>query len=40
MIDPILVILAPPALVFSWAMMQMHRERSERPDAVPVKIDG
>jgi hypothetical protein len=40
LIDPILVILAPPALVFGWATMQMRREHLETPEAVPVKVDG
>jgi hypothetical protein len=39
-IDPILVILAPPALVFGWAMTQMHRAHDEAPEPTPVKVDG
>jgi hypothetical protein len=33
-IDPMLVILVPPAVVFGWAMMQMHRVHDEAPEAV------
>jgi hypothetical protein len=40
LIDPMLVILAPPALVFGWAMMQMHRAPHDAPETVPVKVDG
>jgi hypothetical protein len=38
-IDPMLVILAPPALVFGWAMVQMHKTAHEHPDGIPVKVD-
>jgi hypothetical protein len=38
-IDPMLVILVPPAAVFGWAMMQMHRMRDEVPERAPVKFD-
>lgn len=40
MIDPILVILAPPAIVFTWAMTQMHRAPAEAPEAPRLKVDG
>jgi hypothetical protein len=39
-IDPMLVILAPPAVVFGWAMIQMHSASKETPEAAPVKVDG
>jgi hypothetical protein len=39
-IDPMLVILAPPALVFSWAMVQMHRGPQEPTDAAPGKVEA
>ena len=38
MIDPMLVILAPPALVFGWAMLQMHKAPVETPEQAPVKV--
>jgi hypothetical protein len=39
-IDPMLVILAPPALVFGWAMIQMHSAVEDAPEPGPVKIDA
>ena len=39
MIDPMLVILAPPALVFGWAMLQMHKA-DEAPEAARVKVEA
>lgn len=39
MIDPMLVILAPPAVVFSWAMVQMHSMAKETPDATRTKVE-
>jgi hypothetical protein len=39
LIDPLLVILAPPAVVFGWAMLQMHKADQHR-DATPVKVDS
>jgi hypothetical protein len=38
-IDPMLVILAPPAVVFGWAMVQMHSLAKETPDATPAKVE-
>lgn len=38
MIDPMLVILAPPAVVFGWAMMQMHKAPVETSEPAPVKV--
>jgi hypothetical protein len=32
-----LVILAPPALVFGWAMVQMRHTSQEQAEPVPVK---
>ena len=40
MIDPMLVILAPPALVFGWAMLQMHKAADEQRESAPAKIDA
>ena len=40
MIDPLLVILAPPALVFAWAFAQMRHAASEQRKPAPVKVDG
>jgi hypothetical protein len=39
-IDPLLVILAPPAFVFGWAMFQMRRASAEQPERAAVKVDG
>jgi hypothetical protein len=39
-IDPILLILAPPALVFGWASLQMHRAGDEVPERARVKVDA
>jgi hypothetical protein len=39
-IDPMLVILAPPALVFGWAMVQMHRGSEESAEPARVKIEA
>jgi hypothetical protein len=36
-IDPLLVILVPPAFVFGWAMFQMRRASAEQPERVAVK---
>ena len=38
MIDPMLVILAPPAVAFSWAVAQMHRAPQET-EAAPAEVD-
>ena len=40
MIDPMLVILAPPALVFGWAMVQMHRAPEEAAEPAAVKAEA
>jgi hypothetical protein len=39
LIDPMLVILAPPALVFGWAMLQMHKADNEAPDPIRAKLE-
>jgi hypothetical protein len=39
-IDPMLVILAPPALVFGWAMIQMHSAADDAPERTPAKVDA
>jgi hypothetical protein len=31
-IDPMLVILAPPAVVFGWAMVKMHSVGKDTPE--------
>jgi hypothetical protein len=37
-IDPMLVILAPPAVVFAWAMVQMHNaDKAQAEPAAKVK---
>jgi hypothetical protein len=38
-IDPLLVILAPPAFVFGWAMVQMRRASAEQAEPVRAQID-
>jgi hypothetical protein len=38
-IDPMLVILAPPALVFAWVMHEMRRPVEEAPEPRPAKIE-
>jgi hypothetical protein len=38
LIDPLLVILAPPALVFGWATLQMRKAPVETPEPAPVKV--
>ncbi len=40
MIDPMLVILAPPAVIFGWAAIQMRRVSEEQPEQVGVKADA
>jgi hypothetical protein len=40
MMAPMLVILAPPALVFGWALAQMRHAPQEQPEPVPVKLDA
>jgi hypothetical protein len=35
-----LVILAPPAAVFGWAMVQMHHAAKETPEPVRAKVDA
>jgi hypothetical protein len=37
MIDPMLVILAPPAAVFGWAMIQIHKEPRPEPATATVE---
>jgi hypothetical protein len=39
-IDPMVVILAPPAVVFGWAMVQMHHAAKETPESTPAKVDA
>jgi hypothetical protein len=39
-IDPMLVILAPPAVVFGWAMVQMHRTPEETVEPARVKVEA
>jgi hypothetical protein len=39
LIDPMLVILAPPAVVFGWAMTQMHRASKETAEPAPVNVE-
>jgi hypothetical protein len=39
-IDPMLVILAPPAVVFGWAMVQMHHTASDAAETAPAKVDA
>jgi len=39
-IDPLLVILAPPAFIFGWAMFQMRRASEQQRERVSVKVDG
>jgi hypothetical protein len=36
-IDPLLVILAPPAAMFGWAIVQMHRDADHKPARRPAK---
>jgi hypothetical protein len=38
LIDPMLAILAPPALVFGWAMLQMHKASHDAPEPARVKV--
>jgi hypothetical protein len=39
LIDPMLVILAPPALVFGWAMLQMHKADQQPRESVRAKLE-
>lgn len=40
MIDPMLVILAPPAVVFTWAMTQMHAADKKDAEPAAAKVDA
>jgi len=40
MIDPMLVILAPPAVVFTWAMTQMHAADKAKAEPAATKVDA
>ena len=40
MIDPMLVILAPPAVVFGWAMVQMRHAAREQVEPVAAKAEA
>jgi hypothetical protein len=40
MIDPMLVILAPPAVVFTWAMMQMHAADKAKAEPTAAQVDA
>jgi hypothetical protein len=39
-IDPLLAILVPPALVFAWAMHEMRRPVEEAPDRARAKVEA
>jgi hypothetical protein len=38
-IDPMLVILAPPALVFAWVTHEMRQPVEEAPEPRPAKSE-
>ena len=40
MIDPMLVILAPPAVVFAWAMVQMHSADKAKAEPTRVNVEA
>ena len=40
MIEPMLLIFAPSAAIFGWAMVQMHREAKKQAGSARVKVDA